>query len=125
MRKRDGLSRHERGYIAFSPPSKIAFTLYFAFQKHNRLFDFNAFVGVRNEDESVEQTVDSQFEWQLKHRYCSRRRYYLGLFAGMVKIIEGLKPVREEETLLRASFGPDAGKAQKIFHRQKTRFGSR
>ena len=115
MRKRDGLSRHEKGYIAFSPPSQIAFALYFTLHKSRRFFDFDAFVGVRNEDESIEQTVDSQFGWQLKHNYFSKRRYYVDLFAEMVKIIKRLKPVRGEETLLRSVFGSEARAAKRIF----------
>ena len=122
MRTRDGLSRHGEGYVAFSPPSRIVFKLYFALQKKRRPFDFTARVGITNEDQSIEQTVDSELRWQLKDHYRSRQRHYAGLFTDMVSIVRTLKPVKEKGQVLRATFGPETVKGQRVLDRQQTRF---
>jgi hypothetical protein len=122
MRTREGPSRHLPGYVCFSPPSRIVFRLYFAFQKSRRLFDFKAHLRVDNEDLTNEQTVDSQLEWQLKHRYCSRRKYYDELFSDMAEIAEKLKPSEERANLVRACFGLETVRAQKIVNKQQRRF---
>jgi len=123
MRTRDGLSRHGEGYVAFSPPSRIVFKLFFALQEKDRRFDFHARVTVENEDQSSEQTVDSQLRWQLKHRYIAKRKYYDELFKDMMQIVEKLNSASEKDALLRTTFGPEASKAQRVLDRQQTRFG--
>jgi hypothetical protein len=118
MRKR----KHEEGYVAFSPPSRVAFKLYFALQGRNRRFDFRAAIVINNEDRSIEQTVDSELRSQLKDRYSSKRRYYFELFADITKLVKKLKPVTGNAALPRAAFGSEAVKAQKILKAQQTRF---
>jgi hypothetical protein len=44
------------------------------------------------------------FEWQLKHDYYLRSKYYDDLFSDMAEIVEKLKPVEERASLLGACF---------------------
>ena len=71
---------------------------------------------------SREQTVDGQLEWQLKHRYCSKRKYYDELFSRMAEIAEDLNSSEERASLVGASFGLESVKAQRIVNRQQRRF---
>ena len=120
MRVRVG--RHEDGYIAFSPPSRVAFSLYFALQRKNRRFNFRASFDLDNEDDPVEQTVSSELRWWLKDDYLSKRRYYAELFGDMSKIVTNLKPMGGKETLLKHALGIHAAKGQKLLDRQQRRF---
>ena len=119
---RKGSDRHVPGFVTFSPPSRVVFKLYVTLQRKSRRFQFKAFAGLNNEDDRPRQTVYSKLEWQLEGRYCSKRRYYSGLFADMTGIVEGLKPGSRGDSLLRDILKEDFPHGRRILDLQQTRF---
>src|SRR5437667_5710823 len=85
-----GSAHHWQAFLAFSPPSRVVFKIYFALQKKRRRFDLDAFTGVQNEDDPSEQTVYSELSWRLKDRYTSKAEYYFELFLEMSRIVQRL-----------------------------------
>src|SRR5947199_7777087 len=51
------INRQESGYLAFSPPSNVAFNLYFALRNKNRAFAFEAQEVVDNGDGGDRETI--------------------------------------------------------------------
>ncbi len=100
---RKRIDRHENGYLAFSPPSRVAFTLYLALRRKNRNFWFEAQAVIDNGDgEGTRiETVCTRLYWQLLDQKPARPEYYRKLFAEMKEIIQPLPPNREryEEVL--------------------------
>ena len=79
--------RHLSGYLAFSPPSRLAFTLYLELSKRNRDFGFEA-QAVMDNDETERETVCTRLYWQLLDQRKARFEYYTKLFSQMKSIIE-------------------------------------
>lgn len=119
------VNRHESGYIAFSPPSNVVFTLYFALRKKNRDFAFEAQTVVDNGDGGDRETICSRFYWQLSDSKKPRLRYYKRLFTQIESIIENLHetPRKGDESLKRL-LGPNHPTGLKIINRQMRRFSA-
>jgi hypothetical protein len=82
--------RHESGYIAFSPPSRIPFTLYVALRGRNQDFMFEAEAVIHDGNGDRRETVYTQLDWQLVDQLKHRREYYENLFREMKQIIDDL-----------------------------------
>jgi hypothetical protein len=80
--------RHESGYIAFSPPSRIPFALYLALRGRNRDFMFEAEAVMHDGNGDRRETVYTQLDWQLVDENTHRLEYYEKLFVEMKQIIE-------------------------------------
>jgi hypothetical protein len=80
--------RHESGYIAFSPPSRIPFALYLALRGRNQDFMFEAEAVIHDGNGDRRETVYTQLDWQLVDQNTHRREYYEKLFIEMNRIIE-------------------------------------
>jgi hypothetical protein len=93
--------RHESGYIAFSPPSRIPFALYLALRNKNRDFMLEAEAVIHDGNGDRRETVYTQLDWQLADQRTHRLEYYEKLFLGMKRIIDALpeKPVDHREVL--------------------------
>ncbi len=115
-------AEHYRGYLTFSPPSRIVFKLYLALQKENRRFEFGALAGVNNEGASSRQTVYSKLEWQLEAYYSSKLWYYSELFEDMTRIVQELKPISGEGGLLSDILKEDFVQGNRIIRLQQRRF---
>lgn len=87
--------RHLSGYLAFSPPSRIAFTLYLELRKQNRDFGFEA-QAVMDNDETERETVCTRLYWQLLDEREAKLEYYRKLFSQMKSIIEALPTARDD-----------------------------
>jgi len=116
-----GSAHHWQAFLAFSPPSRVVFKIYFALQKKRRRFDLDAFTGVQNEDDPSEQTVYSELSWRLKDRYTSKAEYYFELFLEMSRIVQRLRPRKRSENLLDHVLKEEAGRAQRLLHHHEKR----
>jgi hypothetical protein len=120
------VNRHESGYIAFSPPSRAAFSLYVALRKKNRDFEFEAQAVVDNGDGGGRETVCTRFYWQLSDDRKPRIEYYRRLFGQMKNVISRLPPapVDGRETI-KGLFGPEyLSTGMKTVSRQMKRFST-
>jgi hypothetical protein len=84
------VNRHESGYLAFSPPSNVAFALYLGLRKKNRDFTVEAQAVIDDGDGGDRETVCTRFYWQLSDRRKHKLEHYGRLFAQMKRIIEDL-----------------------------------
>jgi len=84
------VNRHESGYLAFSPPSNVAFTLYHGLRKKNRDFTVEAQAVVDDGDGGDRETVCTRFYWQLSDRKKHKLEHYQRLFGRMKDLIEDL-----------------------------------
>jgi hypothetical protein len=84
------INRHESGYLAFSPPSNVAFALYLGLRKKNRDFTVEAQAVIDDGDGGDRETVCTRFYWQLSDRRKHKLEHYGRLFAQMKRIIEDL-----------------------------------
>ncbi len=84
------VNRHESGYLAFSPPSNVAFTLYLGLRKKNRDFTVEAQAVIDDGDGGDRETVCTRFYWQLSDRKKHKLEHYGRLFSQMKEIIEDL-----------------------------------
>lgn len=84
--------RHESGYLAFSPPSKIAFTLYRALARKNRDFGFEAQAVIDDGDGWKTETLCTRLYWQLRDERPAKREYYDRLFAQMKQVVMAMGP---------------------------------
>ena len=119
------VNRHESGYIAFSPPSNVAFTLYLALRK-NRDFACEAQAVIDNGDGGDRETVCTRFYWQLSDNRKPKQEYYQKFFSQMKQIISTLPPGQVDGKEVLSSL---LGKRQldtglKIVRRQMRRFSS-
>jgi hypothetical protein len=120
------VNRHESGYIAFSPPSRVAFSLYVALRKKNRDFEFEAQAVVDNGDGGDRETVCTRFYWQLSDDRKPRLEYYRRFFGQMKNVISRLPPapVDGRETM-KGLFGPEyLSTGMRTVSRQMKRFST-
>ncbi len=119
------VNRHESGYLAFSPPSDVAFTLYFELRRKNRDFAFEAQAVVDNGDGGDRETICTRFYWQLADDRKPRMQYYEKLFSQMRTVIASLPQasLNGKETLKRF-LGPSHTTGLQIVNRQMKRFST-
>ena len=82
--------RHESGYIAFSPPSRIPFSLYLALRGRNHDFMFEAEAVIHDGNGDRRETMYTQLDWQLVDQQKHRLEYYEKLFIEMKRIVNRL-----------------------------------
>lgn len=82
--------RHESGYIAFSPPSRIPFSLYLALRDRNHDFMLEAEAVMHDANGDRRETIYTQLDWQLVDERKHRLGYYEDLFDDMKRIINRL-----------------------------------
>lgn len=105
-RRRIDDPRHESGYLAFSPPSKVAFELYLALRGRSRDFEFEAQAVILDGDEVSHETLSTRFYWQLLDQRKHDLKYYTGLFAQMKRAAEQLpRATRDHEKMVESLFG--------------------
>ena len=119
------VNRHESGYLAFSPPSNVAFTLYFALRKKNRDFALEAQEVVDNGDGGDRETICTRFYWQLSDDRQPSAKFYNRLFDQIKKTVIDLPPASANgEKTMRVLFGKNHSTGSKIVSRQMKRFNS-
>jgi hypothetical protein len=121
------VNRHESGYLAFSPPSNVAFTLYLGLRKKNRDFTVEAQAVIDDGDGGDRETVCTRFYWQLSDRKKHKLAYYDNFFSQMKEIIEDLpRAGRDENRVLTGLFDKEHIRTGlKIVRRQMRRFTNR
>jgi hypothetical protein len=82
--------RHESGYIAFSPPSRIPFILYLALREKNQDFMFEAEAVIHDGNGDRRETIYTQLDWQLLDERKPKLRYYENLFSEIQYAIDRL-----------------------------------
>ena len=116
--------RHESGYLAFSPPSKIAFALYNLLHRRNRDFGFEAQAVIDDGAGTGMETICTRLYWQLLDERPAKKEYYVALFADLKQIIKELpKKPADYRGLLAGALGRDRLPAGLlIVRRQMKRF---
>ena len=116
--------RHESGYIAFSPPSRIPFALYLALRGRNQDFMFEAEAVIHDGNGDRRETVYTQLDWQLVDQNTHRLEYYEKLFVEMKRIIEGFpgQPAGHKEVLTGLLGKPHLRLGSRIVSGQMKRF---
>ena len=119
--------RHESGYVAFSPPSRIPFSLYLALRSRNHDFMLEAEAVVHDANGDRRETMYTQLDWQLLDQRKHRLEYYKDFFDEMKRIIERLPDQQtEHKEVVAGLFGkPHAPLGSKIVSRQMKRFSIR
>ena len=82
--------RHESGYLAFSPPSRIAFKLYGSLHRVNRDFGFEAQAVIDDGAGTRMETICTRLYWQLLDERPAKQEYYTVLFRDLRQVIERL-----------------------------------
>ena len=120
------VNRHESGYIAFSPPSNVAFSLYMALRKKNTDFAIEAQVVVDNGDGGDRETLCSRLYWQLSDDRKPKMAYYSRLFSQMKETILHFppRPVDGRELLEGLLGRKHLPVGLKIVNRQMKRFSN-
>src|SRR2546428_13988370 len=77
------VNRPESGYLAFSPPSNVAFTLYLGLRRKNRDFTVEAQAVIDDGDGGDRETVCTRFYWQLSDRKKHKLEHYRRHFSQM------------------------------------------
>ncbi len=92
------VDRYESGYLAFSPPSRVAFDLYLVLRRKNKDFWFAAQAVLDNGDGAgdLAEIFCTRLYWQLLDEKPARIGYYNKLFSDMSKGIQ-LLPRRQED----------------------------
>ncbi len=121
------IDRHESGYLAFSPPSQVAFTLYLALRRKNRDFwiEAQAVVDSGNEGGARRETFCTRLYWQLLDEKPARLEYYRNLFADMKEIIGPLPKAQGNEVLAALLGREHIPLGCRIVKSQMRRFASR
>ena len=116
--------RHESGYIAFSPPSRIPFDIYLALRSRNHNFMFEAEAVIHDGNGDRRETVYTQLDWQLVDQNTHRREYYEKLFVEMKRIIERFpgQPVDHKDVLTGLLGKPHLRLGSRIVSGQMKRF---
>lgn len=119
------VNKHESGYIAFSPPSNIAFTLYLALRK-NQSFAVEAQAVVDNGEGGDRETFCTRLYWQLSDDRKPRKVYYDKLFSQMRKTINTLTASQVDgKPVVTGLLGKNrADEGLKIVKRQMRRFNN-
>jgi len=119
------VNRHESGYIAFSPPSNIAFTLYLALRT-NRNFAVEAQAVVDNGEGGDRETICTRLYWQLSDNRKPKQVYYQKLFSQMREIINSTPSGQADgKEVLSGLLGRrQVNTGLKIVKRQMKRFNS-
>lgn len=117
------VNRHESGYLAFSPPSNVVFSLYLALRKKNRDFAFEAQTVVDNGDGGNRETFCTRFYWQLSDDKKSKLQYYKRLFGQVKNTVVNLPPAQGNGgQTIRVLFGKDQSVGSRIVSQQMKRF---
>ena len=126
-RRRIDDPRHESGYLAFSPPSKVAFALYLALRGRNRDFEFEAQAVILDGDEINHETLSTRFYWQLLDQRKHDLKYYNALFARMRRAAEQLpRATGDHGKIVESLFGRESiPLGIRIVNRQMNRFNTR
>jgi len=121
---RQKYDRHESGYIAFSPPSRIPFALYLGLRRRNHDFMFEAEAVIHDGNEDRRETIYTQLDWQLVDQRKHRLEYYEKLFDEMRKTIDNLPTrSRDHREVLRGLLGrPHFALGSRIVDGQMKRF---
>jgi hypothetical protein len=116
--------RHESGYIAFSPPSRIPFRLYLALRERNQDFMFEAEAVVHDGNGDRRETFYTQLDWQLVDQRKHRLEYYEKLFLEMRGIIDRFpgQPPDHKEVLVGLLGKPHLQLGSRIVSGQMKRF---
>lgn len=98
--------RHESGYIAFSPPSRVPFSLYLDLRRRNLNFMLEAEAVVHDANGDRRETIYTQLDWQLIDQRKHRLEYYETFFEDMKRVINQLPTKsRERNEVLTGLFG--------------------
>jgi len=116
--------RHESGYIAFSPPSRIPFALYLELRKKNRDFMFEAEAVIHDGNGDRRETVYTQLDWQLVDQRKHQLVYYEKLFAEMSRIISHFRrQANDHKRVLSSLLGkPHGSFGSRVVNDQMKRF---
>jgi hypothetical protein len=116
--------RHEGGYIAFSPPSRIPFDLYLALRSRNHNFMFEAEAVIHDGNGDRRETMYTQLDWQLVDERKHLLEYYEKLFLEMRRIIEPMprRQADHKEVLTGLLGKPHVTIGSKIVSDQMKRF---
>jgi hypothetical protein len=116
--------RHESGYIAFSPPSRISFALYLALRNRNQDFMFEAEAVIHDGNGDRRETMYTQLDWQLLDERKPKLEYYQKLFSQITNIIQRLpKQQTDHKEVLTGLLGkPHLHLGTKIVSGQMKRF---
>ena len=119
------VNRHESGYIAFSPPSNIAFTLYLAL-RNNQNFTVEAQAVIDNGEGGDRETICTRLYWQLADSRKAKQIYYRKLFSQMQEIISSIPSgqVDGKEVLSGLLGKRQVNTGLKIVKRQMRRFNN-
>src|SRR5438128_7553761 len=117
--------RHESGYIAFSPPSRIPFALYLALRETNQDFMFEAEAVIHDGNGDRRETMYTQLDWQLVDQRKHRPEYYEKLFLEMKRVINRFpRQLDDHKKVLTGLLGkPNLTLASRIVNGQMKRFG--
>ncbi len=117
--------RHESGYIAFSPPSRIPFFLYLALRGRNQDFMFEAEAVIHDGNGDRRETMYTQLDWQLVDERKHRLEYYEELFLEMQRVINRLPgPSADHKQVLTSLLGKESlSLGSRLVSRQMKRFG--
>ena len=116
--------RHESGYIAFSPPSRIPFALYLALRNRNQDFMLEAEAVIHDGNGDRRETFYTQLDWQLVDQRKHRLAYYEKLFFEMKRIIDRFpgQPADHKDVLTAMLGKPQLQLGSRIVNRQMKRF---
>ena len=116
--------RHESGYIAFSPPSRIPFDIYLALRSRNHDFMFEAEAVIHDGNGDRRETAYTQLDWQLLDQRKPHLNYYHELFAEMKRTIKLLPraPANQGDILVGLLGKKHLLLAMKIVNKQMRRF---
>ena len=119
--------RHESGYIAFSPPSRIPFSLYLALRDRNHDFMIEAEAVVHDANGDRRETIYTQLDWQLADQRKHRLEYYQDLFDEMKRLVNPLpsRPTDHREVLAGLLGTPHVALGSRIVSGQMKRFSAR
>ena len=119
--------RHESGYIAFSPPSRVPFSRYQSLRRRNQDFMLEAEAVVHDANGDRRETIYTQLDWQLVDQRNHRLEYYEEFFDDMKQIISQLptRPKDHKEVLAGLLGEQGVPLGSRIVAGQKKRFSAR
>jgi hypothetical protein len=116
--------RHESGYIAFSPPSRIPFLLYVALREKNQDFMLEAEAVIHDGNGDRRETLYTQLDWQLLDQKKPKLEYYQNFFTEMQRLVESMpEQSSDHEDVLKGLLGRrHLSLARRIVNGQAKRF---